>query len=206
MPRKDFIPDSAQGLHTWTVNYLAEIDAIATRITWPSGSVTALKTRLTAIRDAAKNVLDLQNDLDTANGLLEQAKGTHVPEIRLDTNNLKSTRGFTDGDARTLGVSSGSDVFDPDAYKPVLTAESVSGRVTLTAKKLGVDGLNLYSRKKGETTWKLIAGKRSRFPFDDTSPPATPGQPEEREYRAVGVIGDDEIGQPSDIVSAIFRP
>ena len=93
-----------------------------------------------------------------------------------------------------------------DAYKPVLTAESASGRVTLTAKKLGVDGLNLYSRKKGETTWKLIAAKRSRFPFDDTSPPATPGQPEEREYRAAGVIGDDEVGQPSDIVSAIFRP
>lgn len=33
-----------------------------------------------------------------------------------------------------------------------------------------------------------------------TLPPATAGQPEEREYQA---IGDEEIDQPSDIVSAV---
>ncbi len=29
--KKDYIPDSAQNLVNWTTNYLAEIDAIATR-------------------------------------------------------------------------------------------------------------------------------------------------------------------------------
>ena len=206
MPRKDFIPDSAQGLVNWTTNALTEIDAIATRIAWPPAAVTGLKARLTIVKTAAQDVLDKQNDLDAATGQLADKKDTELPEIRRDINNLKTTRGFNDGDARTLQVTGGSAVFDPDTYKPPLTAESASGRVTLTGKKNGADGLNLYSRKKGETTWKLIAGKRSKFPFDDTSPPAVPGQPEEREYRAVGVLGDDEIGEPSDIVSAIFRP
>lgn len=206
MPRKDYIPDGAQNLVTWTTNYLAEIDAIATRIGWPAAQVTALKARLTALKDAAQAVLDKQNELDVATGQLEMTKDTEVPEIRRDTNNLKSTRGFTDGDGRTLNVLTASGEFDPDTYKPPLSAVSMPGRVELTGKKVGVDALNLYSRIKGQSAFTLIAAKRVRFPFDDTTPPVTAGQPEEREYQAIGVMGDDEVGQPSDIVSAIFRP
>ena len=36
------------------------------------------------------------------------------------------------------------------------------------------------------------------------TPPATPGQAEQREYQFRGVLGDDEIGQPSDIVQATY--
>ena len=190
----------------WTTNYLAEVDAIATRIGWPAAQITALKARLTAIRDAAQTVLDKQNDLDTATGQLDMIKDTELPEIRRDTNNLKSTRGFTDGDARTLNVLTASGEFDTDHYKPHLTAVSMAGRVEITGKKTGADALNIYCRLKGQAAFKLIAAKRSRFPFDDSAPPTTPGQPEEREYQAIGVLGDDEIGHPSDIVSAIFRP
>jgi hypothetical protein len=206
MPRKDYIPDSAQALVNWTTNYLAEIDSIATRIGWPAAQVTALKARLTALKEAAQAVLDKQNDLDSATGQLEQVKDAEVTEIRRDTNNLKTTRGFNDGDGRTLQVLTASGEFDPDGCKPPLTAVSKPGRVELTAKKNGADSINLYSRIKGQAAFKLLAAKRSRFPFDDTTPPVTAGQPEEREYQAIGVLGDDEIGQPSDIVSAIFRP
>lgn len=205
--KKDYIPDSAQNLVTWTTNYLAEIDAIATRIGWPAAQVTALKARLTTLRQAAQTVLDKQNELEVASGQLDQVKEAEVPEIRRDTNNLKTTRGFNDGDGRTLNVltSTGGE-FDADGYKPPLTAVSKPGRVELTAKKNGADSINLYSRIKGQAAFKLLSAKRVRFPFEDTTPPATPGQPEEREYQAIGVLGDDEIGQPSDIVSAIFRP
>ncbi len=206
MPRKDYIPDSAQALVNWTTNYLAEIDAIATRISWPAAQTTALKTRLTSVQAAAQAVLARQNDLDAATGQLEMLKDSELPEIRRDTNNLKSTRGFTDGDGRTLNVLTASGGFDPDTCKPPLTAVSKPGRVELTAKKNGADAVNLYSRVKGQGAFKLLAAKRSRFPFDDTTAPLTAGQPEEREYQAIGVLGDDEIGQPSDIVSAIFRP
>lgn len=205
--KRDYMPDSAQLLVNWTTNYLTEIDAIATRIGWPPEKVTALKARLTALKTAAQEVLDKQNDLELAQGQLEQVKALEIPEIRLDTNNLKATRGFNDGDARTLDVltNTGGD-FDPDSYKPPLTAVSKPGRVELTAKKNGADSINLYSRIKGQAAFKLLAGKRVRFPFEDTTAPVTAGQPEEREYQAIGVLGDDEIGQPSDIVSAIFRP
>ena len=205
--KRDYIPDSAQGIVNWTTNYLAEIDAIATRISWPTAQVTDLKARLTTLKNAAQTVLDRQNDLESASGLLDQVKKVEVPEIRTDTNNLKSTRGFNEGDGRTLQVltSTGGE-FDPDTYKPPLAATSKPGRVEIIAKKNGADSINIYSRIKGQAAFKLIAAKRVRFPFEDSTQPANPGQPEEREYQAIGVLGDDEIGQPSDIVSAIFRP
>lgn len=206
MPRKDFIPDGALPLRDWTANYLLEIDPIATRISWPIANTTALKTRLTTIKNAAQAVIDAQNALDTATGQLELAKETELPEIRKDTNNLKSTRGFTEGDARTLDVLTTGGGLDPDTYQPQLDAKSMSGRIEITGKKLGADSLNLYARLKGQASWTLLAGKRARFPYYDERPPAVPGQPEEREYQAIGVVGDDEVGQPSDIVSAVFRP
>lgn len=203
--KKDYIPDSAQGFVNWTTNYLAEIDAIATRIGWPPAQVTALKTRLTALKEAAQAVLDKQNDLEAATGQFDQLKLIEVPEIRTDTKNLKSTRGFHEGDGRTLQVLTSTGEFDPDTCKPPLAASSKPNRVELIAKKNGADSINLYSRIKGQAAFKLLAAKRVRFPFEDTTPPVTAGQPEEREYQAIAVLGDDEIGLPSDIVSAIFR-
>ncbi len=39
---------------------------------------------------------------------------------------------------------------------------------------------------------------------DDDSPLAQPGTPETREYQAIGVLADKEVGQPSDIVSVLY--
>ena len=79
-------------------------------------------------------------------------------------------------------------------------------RPHLPSRNPGADSLNIYVRRKGESPFRLLAGKRVRFPMDDDTPPATAGQPEEREYQAIAVIGDEEVGVPSDIVSAVFRP
>jgi hypothetical protein len=73
------------------------------------------------------------------------------------------------------------------------------------ARKLAADSLNLYVRVKGQSNFRILAGKRVRFPMDDDTPSAD-GKPEEREYQAIAVIGDKEVGQPSDIVSVAWRP
>jgi hypothetical protein len=206
MARKDYVPLSTQNIRDWSANYLAQIDAVAQRINWSGDRVGALKTALTNVSTAAQAVLDKQAALDTATGLLDNARELNIAVIRRDTANLKASPGFSEGDARTLGVFSGVDVFDPTTYKPVLTAEENRERISLMARKLGVDSLNLYVRRKGETPWRVLAQKRVRFPYLDTALPATTGAVvEEREYRAIGVIDDDEIGQPSDIVSAMWR-
>lgn len=119
---------------------------------------------------------------------------------------MKKSRGWNDGKGDVLEVNTPVGSVDPATLKPGLEVESKRGRNEVMAKKLGADSLNIYYRRKGETVWRLLAAKRVRFPRDDDTPLATPGQPEERAYRAIAVIGDDEMGQPSDIVPATFTP
>ena len=42
--------------------------------------------------------------------------------------------------------------------------------------------------------------------MDDDTPPEIPGRPEECEYQAIALIGDEEVGESSDFASAVFRP
>jgi hypothetical protein len=40
--------------------------------------------------------------------------------------------------------------------------------------------------------------------FAGSTAPQTDGKPEKREYRGLGYVGDDQVGQSSDIVTAVF--
>jgi hypothetical protein len=59
-------------------------------------------------------------------------------------------------------------------------------------------------RLVGTVSWVLVGIRRKKLPFDDQTPLKVAGVPEQREYQAVGVIGDNEVGQPSDIVQVAF--
>ena len=54
--------------------------------------------------------------------------------------------------------------------------------------------------------FRLLFAEGVSFTVDDDTPSATLGQAEQREYQFRGVIGGDEIGQPSDIARATFTP
>lgn len=205
MTRRDFIPDSFKNLHDWAANYSEELPAIATRINWPTTSVTTLTATLNGLTAKTEAVLDAQKALDAAVGLLNEAKAAAFAQIREATKNLKSTTGFTEGDAKTLGVYVTPETFNPTTYQPPLTATSRHGYVELMAKKLGVDSLNLYWRPAGTSAWLLLAAKRVRFPFHDETPPPTGQTMQAREYMAMGVIADEEVGMPSNIASAVFQ-
>ncbi len=56
-------------------------------------------------------------------------------------------------------------------------------------------GLPFYTRRGGETAWRLLAAKRQRFPDDD--PLTVAGTPETREYRAIGVEATTRSAGPA---------
>ena len=201
MSPKDFVPDSAKNFHDWSANYFDKATAQLTGLTgWDAARISALKAHLAPMRDAAQAVLDAQKALDDATGALVKVKSDHLPTVRSESANIKTSPGYDEG------IGAGGSSFDPNTCKRVGTAESFPGLVRLMTKKVGADSENIYLRRKGETVFKLIFAKRVSFPVDDDTPPVTPGQAEQREYQFRGVIGDDEIGQPSDIVQATFTP
>jgi hypothetical protein len=205
MARKDYIPENARNQRDWGQNFLAHFPAIGKRIGMGDPAIEAIVQRVTLLNTSAQVVVDADANRDIAQGQYDAVCDAQLSEVRLDVANLKRARGFTEGDAKSLDILASAATFDPATYQPRLQVEEKRGRVTLMARKNGADTLNIHTRRKGEGTFRLLAGKRSRFPFDDDTPSAN-GQPEEREYQAIGVQGDDEIGKPSDIVSAVWRP
>ena len=205
--RKDFVPDSVRNQRDWAKNIVDKGPGIISGTEgWDAARIAAFVARVKKIQDAAQLVLDTQATLDTLGGALDAALGVELPEIRRDVANLKKSRGWNDGKGDALEVNSPAGEVDPATLKPTLNVESKRARNEVMAKKYGADSLNIYVRLKGEGPFRLLAAKRVRFPMDDDAPPAQPGKPEEREYQAVAVIADEEVGHPSDIVSAVFMP
>ena len=205
MARGDFVPNGFKNLRDPSVGYPNGVSAVATRIGWPTASVTTLTAQLDGVTTATQAVLDAQHALDTAVGQLNALKGPAPSQIRAETKSLKATSGFTEGDAKTLGVYTTPETFDPNTYQPTLEATSRHNYVELMAKKLGADSLNLYWRPAGTATWTMLSPKRARFPFHDDTPPPAGQTMQAREHMAVGVIADEEIGNPSNIASAVFQ-
>ena len=90
------------------------------------------------------------------------------------------------------------------AAKPTLRANVSAGRVHLKFTRRPFEGLNVYMRRQGEGSWRFV-GRATKSPFVDAAPPLTAGSAEIREYQALGVRSDQELGQPSDIVVVPVR-
>jgi hypothetical protein len=58
--------------------------------------------------------------------------------------------------------------------------------------------------RKGDSQWRLIAVRRYNCPFCDEAALAVPGTPEVREYMAIGIVNDEEVGQQSEIKEVVY--
>jgi hypothetical protein len=118
--------------------------------------------------------------------------------------NWKTLTGYPASGSEAVLKLRGADAsFDPATYKPVLKVAIEAGLIKISFKKAGVDGVAVYCRLRGTSSWRRI-GTDTSSPYFDTAPLAQPGVPEVREYMGRGMVGDGEIGLDSDIVSIAF--
>lgn len=200
---KDLIPRPQDALKTWAQNTKNKISVhgpalgldpteIANIENWCQALIDAIDGKAAAKSGYQSQVAASDTDLKDNIGLLR-------PKIQ----QIKISDSYTTAIGEDLDWIGEDTSFDPDAYKPEFKATLFPGYVRLDFFKKGVDGLNFYVRLKGGTTWtKLTYDTNS--PYSDHTPLAVPGQPENREYMAIGVIDDEEIGLMSDIVSVVF--
>jgi hypothetical protein len=128
---------------------------------------------------------------------------TGLATLRAQANRWKTEPGYTPALGAALQIIGGTDTTDPQSLQPELTAAVQSGHVVLRFKKWGADAVNIYKRKAGETEWKFLA-RDTNSPYDDYAPLDKPGVPENWEYQALALVGDDEAGQPSATVRVTF--
>lgn len=116
---------------------------------------------------------------------------------------LKANTGYTAEKGELYGIIATA---GPGPGTPVInSATALTGSdVVLALNKAGYDILAVDMRRGGGA-WVQI-GVAQTSSFTDTTDAATPGQPEQREYRVQGMVANVRAGSPSAVVNAVTVP
>jgi hypothetical protein len=110
---------------------------------------------------------------------------------------------YTTAIGEDLGIIGDETTFDPDTFKMEIKGVKWTNQgVKVSFVKGDVEGANVYSRTNGVGSFVKLAFDGAS-PYVDTRPLSVPGTPETREYMLKPVLGDEEIGLPSDVVSVV---
>lgn len=199
----DFIPQSYKNLRDW-LKKQASIATVAPALGMSAAEQAAYLAQVNAVLPTVTSIVDLMEQMDQKVADLTPLLETNLPLIRKDIRRAKTAPGYLPSIGEQFNWIGDSTERDPATGRPTIEVEAQRGRVAITGKKPGYEAVNIYSRKKGADTWKLTAIRKRKFPYFDETPLATPGTPEVREYIAIGVIDDEEIGQPSETKEVVF--
>ena len=105
-----------------------------------------------------------------------------------------------------LGIEGPQDTTDLTTSKPTLAgADQTGGVVELDFDKSISDGVNIYAKRDGDADFVFLA-RDTASPYIDNRPLLVATKPELREYKAVYVLSDAEIGLFSDEVVVNCAP
>jgi hypothetical protein len=199
----DFVPNTDGELRPWLLGLKKNVPDLVTEL-----EITPARlTKITGWCDAQLGAMDNADQAKTAWLTASQNKqtqtATNIAGLRGEIAKWKVADGMTDAIAAQLKIVGGSTPFNPETYQPQITADVFSGYVRFKFKKLGAGGINLYTRIKGTMGWKFVS-RDTNSPYDDHTPLAVAGVSEVREYQAFGILNDEQIGLPCDILTVTF--
>ena len=200
----DYVPKSFDNLKPWLEGIKTGIKNDGLTCGQSAGTVTADTALVDSLLAPVGDALTQETAAMDARGTAETMISTNMPGVRSMLNRYKSATGWTDGMAQAWDVNSPARSFDMNTHGPTVRAQSRTGMVLVRGSKPGFTSVTVQMRPDGTADWIDIGVKISRFPFIDITAPQTPSKPEKREYRALGYVGDEQVGQPSAAVTAVF--
>ena len=201
----DYVPQSYPNLNTWCALQATELTAaLATTIGMTAAERAAHLAAAATIKAAVAPIVDLMQQLEELTANFPVILDAQMPILRASIKRAKTNPACTPAIQLQLDWVGAAHTPHPGTSRPLIDAEAQRGRVKISGKKPGFEAVNIYSRKKGDVEWKLIAVRKRKFPYYDEAPLAVPGTPEVREYMAIGVVADEEIGQPSEIKEVVY--
>jgi hypothetical protein len=206
MAKQDFIPPGDNDYAAWYASFSAGVTArqgtfglTAPEVTQVTNDNTDIHTKLTnlgtATIAAAQAVADKRNS----------RSGTEA-RARLLIRRLKAHPNYTPAIGQQLNVIGAEDMTDLANSRPTLTGTAQPhGIFELQFNKSTAAGVNIYSKRDGDADFVFLARDTSS-PYVDNRAPLVAGKPENRQYKAIFVQADGEIGQASDIVTLVCLP
>lgn len=199
---KDFFPSKDAELLIWLNSFRTKFATYAYDFATPPEDVGNLDMLINEMSIAVQEVATQKDMLAKTVAHKESMRKRIEAAVRAEANRLKSHKNYTEAIGQELGIISGKSIFNPATYKPMPKSEVSRGIVRIKFKKKGIDGVNVYCRRKGEVAWQF-RGRDNNSPYDERIVLTNLAQPEHWEYRLIGVIKDEEIGQPSDVIEVI---
>jgi hypothetical protein len=197
----DYIPTKRSDFYRWLKGIGKNAEAEAAKIGAPPEEGTALKELADAITANMDATEAAERELDGARSREKIGKKNGLKELRTIIRRWKTLPTYPKaGTEAVLGIKGTEPPFDAGNYMPVIKVSIKGGLVRLDYAKLGVDALLFFVRLRGEMEWRRLDVDADP-PCIDTTPLRQPNVPEVREYRAIGMIGDETVGQYSRIVS-----
>lgn len=198
-----YFPSSDPAAKIWLETYRTNIQDLGASLGLTPAQIADEVALCDALINALAKVAITREAAASAVAAKNTAWGTELKSLKGNIARHKTQASYTEAIGNSLGIVGSQSDLDTEAYKPDLTAGLFGGFVRLKFTKKGVDGVNIYHRKKGDSTWKFLA-RDTKSPYDDHIELATANQPEHWEYQCFGVLDDAQIGIASDIVEIVF--
>jgi hypothetical protein len=200
----DFVPSNEGELIQWAANVQGKITNYTATFGLLPTDLTAISNACNRIATDINNVTAAETTLANLVTLKNNNRAEDIATLRRYANQFKAHSAYTDDIGADLDIVGKKHNADPDTVKPKLKGKLTQQGAQLDfSKEKVLQGVNIYSRLKGTAAWGTKLAFDSSSPYIDNRPAATPGTPETREYKAVGVINDEEVGVASDIVSVV---
>ena len=205
MPKQDYLPKTQAALPAWLAHFLRALPELQAKYGVAASEVTELTADQTALQALGNTLTDARAQAHAATAAYVAADDAARNHVRALVRTLKNHRAYTAADGALLGLIGADATADPATAQPTLSGTELPGaRIELAFDQQGWTGVKLYGRRAGETEFTFLAVDTAA-PYLDTRSLRLPGQPEEREYKARYLDGDDEIGLESTTLRLIAR-
>lgn len=206
MAKSDFIPhgdplfllwhDQFKTALTADLTTFGLVAADAAQVNADNGNV---HTRFTTATAAAATAKQAHADKNSSRAAAEK-------HARALARRIKAHPAYTLALGQQLGIIGPEDTTDLSTLAPHLSGEDKGGGVVeLTFTVATSEGVNIYSRREGDTEFKFLA-RDTTPPCIDSRPLLAAGKPELRKYKAVFVRRDQEVSPCSDEITVNCTP
>jgi hypothetical protein len=199
----DFVPTTDNDLLVWVDHFITQISSDNEIAVVDLTALTAAKADFHARVD---HLNDMSAQAKQATADKNDSRNKIVNLIRAEARRIKARSTYNDGQGAQLGIVGARDSHDLSNSHPELSGtDHTDGVVSLNFSKYNSDGVNIYSKRENDVDWVLL-NRANISPFMDVRPLLQIGKPELRDYCAIYVLKDKEIGHYSDEVVVNCTP
>jgi hypothetical protein len=172
-----------------------------------AGDTTPITNDNTDYHGKVTNQVNTANVAKQATADLGISRANAEKHARALAKRIKAHPAYTAAFGNLLGIVGPEDTTDISTLKPDITGEDKKGGVVeIDFNLANGEGVNIYSRRDGAADFKFLARDTSPTYVDNRLPALHSLGGGGREYKAVFVVGDDEVSQFSDEITVNCAP